>query len=285
VDPNTANNTATASTEVVPVSASADLSATLQDNPDPVVQGGQLTYAVFAINNGPATASNVRLSHRVSPLQLNSFVSANSLQGLCVTALNFCVGFGCIAALAGPLEVSCSLGDLIPGAVAQATIIIRANLSDDQIAQAIQLLGSASLSSDNADSDGTNNGASVQTTVVLAPPLPSGGGDSGGGCFIATAAFGSPLADEVNILREFRDSHLVGNSLGREFLRLYYANSPQIANHLTQHEALRSAVRLVLWPIVYSIKYPYVPCTVFLVGALAVVGRYRRQKVGTNVWH
>jgi nitrous oxidase accessory protein NosD len=63
-------------------------------------------------------------------------------------------------------------------------------------------------------------------------------------CFIATAAYGTDTAKEINILREFRDAVLLPNSLGAEFVSLYYKTSPPIANFISQHEALRTAVRV-----------------------------------------
>jgi hypothetical protein len=63
-------------------------------------------------------------------------------------------------------------------------------------------------------------------------------------CFIATAAYGTDTAKEIDILREFRDTILLPNSLGTKFVSLYYRTSPPIANFISQHEVLRTAVRV-----------------------------------------
>jgi len=65
-----------------------------------------------------------------------------------------------------------------------------------------------------------------------------------GGCFIATAAYGTDTAGELDILREFRDAVLLPNSLGAKFVSLYYKTSPPLANFISQHEILRTAVRV-----------------------------------------
>jgi len=64
------------------------------------------------------------------------------------------------------------------------------------------------------------------------------------GCFIATAAYGTDTAKELDILREFRDEVLLPDSLGAKFVSLYYKTSPPIANFISQHEVLRIAVRV-----------------------------------------
>jgi hypothetical protein len=63
-------------------------------------------------------------------------------------------------------------------------------------------------------------------------------------CFIATAAYGTDTAEEINILRAFRDVVLLPSRLGAELVSLYYEVSPPIASVISQHEFLRTAVRV-----------------------------------------
>jgi len=69
-------------------------------------------------------------------------------------------------------------------------------------------------------------------------------------CFIATAAFGSPLHPFVQTLQDFRDRYLLSTRAGRKFVNLYYKYSPHIANLITDHKALRTVVRIWLMPMV-----------------------------------
>jgi len=69
-------------------------------------------------------------------------------------------------------------------------------------------------------------------------------------CFIATAAYGTPMAEEIQILREFRDQYLLTNPLGRAFVDFYYRVSPPIAEFITEHPSLKPIVRAGLVPAV-----------------------------------
>ncbi|MBE0430601.1 MAG: right-handed parallel beta-helix repeat-containing protein [Dehalococcoidia bacterium] len=70
------------------------------------------------------------------------------------------------------------------------------------------------------------------------------------GCFVATAAYGTPMAEEIEILREFRDGYLLTNPLGQALTGLYYRTSPPIAEFITAHPGLKPAVRVGLMPAV-----------------------------------
>lgn len=91
------------------------------------------------------------------------------------------------------------------------------------------------------------------TTVSVATDITvSGGGDSDdgdGGCFIATAAYGSALHPHLNILREFRDRYMKSNPIGRLFLSVYGRYAPSVADLVERHEILRSLTRAALLPI------------------------------------
>lgn len=59
-----------------------------------------------------------------------------------------------------------------------------------------------------------------------------------GDCLIATAAFGTPWAPEIEVLRRFRDHVLVGRRVGTAAVSLYYAASPEPARWITNHSGL-----------------------------------------------
>jgi len=73
---------------------------------------------------------------------------------------------------------------------------------------------------------------------------------SDGGCFIATAAYGTPMAEEIEILREFRDEYLLTNPVGRALVALYYRVSPPMAEFIAEHPSLKPIVRTGLVPAV-----------------------------------
>jgi hypothetical protein len=70
------------------------------------------------------------------------------------------------------------------------------------------------------------------------------------GCFIATAAYGTPMADDIQVLREFRDECLLANPVGEALVDIYYRVSPPIAQFITEHPSLKSVVRAELAPAV-----------------------------------
>ncbi len=74
------------------------------------------------------------------------------------------------------------------------------------------------------------------------------------GCFIATAAYGSTMSQELDLLREWRDKELSSVYIGREFIRIYYCISPPIARIIEKSDVLRMAVRKLLSPIIVILK-------------------------------
>jgi len=76
-------------------------------------------------------------------------------------------------------------------------------------------------------------------------------------CFIATAAYGTDTAQEINILREFRDTVMLPSSIGAGFVSLYYRTSPAIAGFISGHELLRAVVRMGLDPIVAALNWSH----------------------------
>jgi hypothetical protein len=113
----------------------------------------------------------------------------------------------------------------------------------------------------------------------------AGGKGGGGGCFIATAAFGSMLDPHVVLLRQVRDRFLLTNGPGRELVALYYRFSPGAAAFIARHETARAVVRWALMPVVgvswVLLRIGAAP-TVFILllvvaaGTLLVVNRRRR---------
>lgn len=74
------------------------------------------------------------------------------------------------------------------------------------------------------------------------------------GCFIATAAYGTPMAQEINVLRLFRDRVLEPANLGRQLVLLYYRTSPPIAEIISQNEMMKAVIRFALNPIIWALK-------------------------------
>jgi len=75
-------------------------------------------------------------------------------------------------------------------------------------------------------------------------------------CFIATAAYGTKTAAEIDILRDFRDEFLTDSAAGRAFIRFYYDNSPPVAACIAERPALRFLVREYLVdPCVFWVRF------------------------------
>jgi len=79
----------------------------------------------------------------------------------------------------------------------------------------------------------------------------------GGGCLIATAAFGSEMAPQIQLLREIRDNTVLQTESGTSFMagfnQFYYSFSPAIADYERENPAFKEAVKLTLTPLLTSL--------------------------------
>ncbi len=74
-------------------------------------------------------------------------------------------------------------------------------------------------------------------------------------CFIATAAYGTRTAQQIDVLREFRDAIVLKGSVGSQFVALYHRLSPPIADFIAGSDLLRTLVReLLVDPVVWIAK-------------------------------
>ncbi|WP_366161237.1 CFI-box-CTERM domain-containing protein [Bacillus infantis] len=87
-----------------------------------------------------------------------------------------------------------------------------------------------------------------------APNRTNNTNNSSGDCFVATAAFGTPLAKEINILREYRDSVLRYSSSGRKFISFYYSKGPYLAGAIRKYPVLKKPVRFFIKGLITLMK-------------------------------
>jgi outer membrane protein assembly factor BamB len=104
---------------------------------------------------------------------------------------------------------------------------------------------------------------------------------SDGGCFIATAAYGTPMAEEIEILREFRDGYLLTNSLGQALVDIYYEMSPPMAEFITEHSSLKPIVRAGLLP---AVAMSAVTVNTSPAEKMAIIGFLVLASVAVAVW-
>jgi len=92
--------------------------------------------------------------------------------------------------------------------------------------------------------------------VIKVVPVSAEG--EGGGCLIATAAFGSEMAPQVQMLREIRDNTVLSTISGTTFMtgfnQFYYSFSPTIADWERENPAFKETVKLAITPLLTSLS-------------------------------
>jgi len=83
-------------------------------------------------------------------------------------------------------------------------------------------------------------------------------GEKGGGCLIATAAFGSELSPQVQQLRELRDNTILNTKSGMAFMTMfnqfYYSFSPTVADFEREQPIFKEIVKITLTPMLTSLS-------------------------------
>ena len=81
--------------------------------------------------------------------------------------------------------------------------------------------------------------------------------NEGGGCLIATAAFGSEISPQVQQLREIRDNVVMQTSSGKSFMigfnQFYYSFSPYVADYERENPVFKETVKVTLTPLLTSL--------------------------------
>jgi len=102
---------------------------------------------------------------------------------------------------------------------------------------------------------GTNYLHGVNQTTIDEPSKEI---DNGGGCLIATAAYGSELAPQVQQLREIRDNQLLKTESGKLFMNsfndVYYSFSPIIADYERENPIFKELVKIMITPMISSLS-------------------------------
>ena len=144
MDPNAANNSATATTTVTSAPpTNADVSITKSAGSTVVGPGGNVTYTITVTNAGPAAASSVAVTDNIPAG--TTFVSATPSQGTC----------------SGTSTVTCGLGTIANGGNATITLTITAPMTPGTF------MNTATVSSAN-DTTAANNSSTANATVVAA---------------------------------------------------------------------------------------------------------------------
>jgi hypothetical protein len=89
------------------------------------------------------------------------------------------------------------------------------------------------------------------------------------------------MAEEIQILRQFRDEYLLTNAVGRALVGVYYKVSPPIAEFITEHPNLKPIVRAGLLP---AVAMSTVAVNTTPVEKMAIIGLLALVSVAVAIW-
>ena len=128
-----------------------------------------------------------------------------------------------------------------------------------------QSISSFSITSVNVQSEPVQENICGEGTVmkdgkcqIIQNTIPqTSSNQEGGGCLIATAAFGSEMAPQVQFLRELRDNTVLQTNSGTAFMtgfnQFYYSFSPTVADYERENPVFKEAVKVTLTPMLTSL--------------------------------
>ena len=98
----------------------------------------------------------------------------------------------------------------------------------------------------------------MEGIVVVQLPAEDVSENEGGGCLIATAAYGGELAPQVQQLRELRDNKLLQTESGSAFMQkfndIYYSFSPGVADFERENPVFKETIKLAITPMISSLS-------------------------------
>jgi uncharacterized repeat protein (TIGR01451 family) len=203
-----------------------DMSVSMSNSATPINFASNETYVITVRNNSATDIAGALVLTSTLPSNA-SYVSFSGTGWSCAAISNV---------------VTCNLATLAASTSSVVNIVATLNTAGSNT-------NTATISVANTDGNSANDTSVVVTTVNAASVAATSSG--GGGCFIATAAYGSNMEQDVRYLRAFRDEYLLKNSAGRWFVKIYYRYSPSLASVIRENDTLKSSVRALLSPFVF----------------------------------
>lgn len=231
----------------------------------PSVDGFEVTITlssqttVGALSSDVATADAFFASITTAPSAgdlATGAEDAESAAGLYIRVVHFIQNGAAFTAVSGALPdgtVTYSV-EIVGSSLTEVTQLVRDVDADASVTPFTYDASSSDWSEDgSATVSGSTASGSIRSASSLTAFDTGGAGDDGGSddtCFIATAAYGTPMAQEINTLRSVRDSYLLNNALGSAFVDTYYRLSPVVADKVAESPALAAVVRAALTPFI-----------------------------------